>query len=489
MEKLPLAFAKRYGVMLKGKNNEFAQLVCRQLPCALVLTEVRRACAVPLHLEVVEENFFNALLATEYETDSQSALKLAEDFTEDINLSDLVAAIPETEDLLDMQNEAPIIHLLNALLSQGIREHASDIHIETYKNNLVIRFRIDGVLREILRPQRIIAPLLISRVKVMARLDIAEKRLPQDGRISIQVAGRVVDLRVSVIPTSHGERVVMRILDKQAANLDLHTLGMSSEIEAQVADLIANPHGIILVTGPTGSGKTTTLYAALSRLDHARLNIMTVEDPIEYEIQGISQTQVNVKADMTFAKGLRAMLRQDPDVVLVGEIRDSETARIAVQASLTGHLVFSTLHTNSAVGAISRMMDIGVEPFLLSSSLLAVIAQRLVRLLCPHCKSGKPATQKACHLLQIKPDTAPIIYHPVGCNKCHGSGYIGRSGLYELIIIDDELRAMIHDNGHELDLKQQARIRAPSLRRDGMRRVLLGETSIEEVLRVTSEEI
>jgi general secretion pathway protein E len=322
----------------------------------------------------------------------------------------------------------------------------------------------------------------------MAKLDIAEKRLPQDGRISLRIANRAVDVRVSTIPSGHGERVVLRLLDKQAGRLNLEHLGMDPSTQDGIDDLIRKPHGIILVTGPTGSGKTTTLYAALTRLnDHSR-NIMTVEDPIEYYLDGIGQTQVNARVDMTFARGLRAILRQDPDVVMVGEIRDLETAEIAVQASLTGHLVLSTLHTNTAVGAITRLRDMGVEPFLLSSSLLGLLAQRLVRLLCPDCKEPYTASAREIELLALGGAAPPTLYKPAGCPECNGSGFRGRTGIYELVMVDDEMRTMIHDGAGEQALDRYARTRSPSIRQDGRRRVLAGETTIEEVLRVTRED-
>jgi general secretion pathway protein E len=350
-----------------------------------------------------------------------------------------------------------------------------------------VRYRIDGVLREVLTPQRALAPMLVSRIKVMAKLDIAEKRLPQDGRISLQIGGRNVDLRISTLPTTHGERVVMRILDKQQAQLDLRRLGMSSTDQQAIEKLINKPHGILLVTGPTGSGKTTTLYASLTQLNTSERNILTVEDPIEYDLPGVGQTQVNLKAEMTFAKGLRAMLRQDPDVVMVGEIRDLETAETAVQASLTGHLVLSTLHTNSAIGAITRLQDMGVESFLLSSSLIGMVAQRLVRLLCPHCKKATLADPATCLLLGLNSHGAPpTIYQPQGCDQCAHIGYAGRTGIYEVIMVDDKLRQMITEKASEQELEKQARMHSMSMQADGIRRILNGSTTVEEVLRVTS---
>ena len=333
-----------------------------------------------------------------------------------------------------------------------------------------------------------LAPLLVSRIKVMARLDIAEKRLPQDGRISLRIAGRAVDVRVSTLPSGNGERVVLRLLDKQAGRLDLEHLGMAPKTREQVDHLISRPHGIVLVTGPTGSGKTTTLYAALERLNNKRRNIMTVEDPIEYYLDGIGQTQVNTKVELTFARGLRAILRQDPDVVMVGEIRDLETAEIAVQASLTGHLVFSTLHTNSAVGAVTRLRDMGVEPFLLSSSLIGVLAQRLVRELCDVCKQPYTAGHADCETMGVPADNPPTMYRAAGCSACNQLGYRGRTGIYELVIIDDTIRSMVHDGAGEFELERHARQHTPGIRQDGWDKVLRGITSVEEVLRVTQSE-
>ena len=339
-----------------------------------------------------------------------------------------------------------------------------------------------------MQPPRALAPLIASRIKVMAKLDIAEKRLPQDGRISLRIAGRAVDVRVSTMPLGHGERVVLRILDKQAGRLDLHNLGMDDATLKRMDQMVHRPHGIVLVTGPTGSGKTTTLYAALGRVNNTDRNIVTVEDPIEYYIDGIGQTQVNTKVDMTFARGLRAILRQDPDVVMVGEIRDLETVQIAVQASLTGHMVFSTLHTNTAVGAITRLRDMGVEPFLLSSSLIGVLAQRLVRLLCKECRTAYQPDASECQMLGLPADKPPTLYLPNGCDKCNHSGYDGRTGIYELIEVDDELKTLIHDGSAEHELEQYVRKSSPSIRADGIRRILAGETSLEEVLRVTRED-
>lgn len=488
MNAIPFAFAKHHGVIVNQLEANHAKIICRSKINTAILTELRRHLNCPVSFETVDDETFNKLLVKSYETDSSTAMQMAEDMGESMNLFDLIQQLPKPEDLLESQDDAPIIRLLNALLSEAIKEGASDVHIETFEDRILVRFRIDGVLHEVLEPQRVLAPLIVSRIKVMAKLDIAEKRLPQDGRITLRIAGRAVDVRVSTMPTSHGERVVLRLLDKQNARLDLAQLGMDPTTLGLMIKLIAIPHGIILVTGPTGSGKTTTLYAAMTSLNSNTRNILTVEDPIEFDLPGVGQTQVNYKVNMTFAKGLRAILRQDPDVVMVGEIRDLETAQIAIQASLTGHLVLSTLHTNSAIGAITRLDDMGIEPFLISSSLIGVLAQRLMRLLCKHCKKPAVATPSECAIMGINIESAPTIYHAAGCPACRNIGYAGRSGVYELIAIDDTLRGMIHDQKSEQSMKKYARTHYPSIRQDGFRRVLAGDTTLEEILRVTSED-
>jgi general secretion pathway protein E len=403
---------------------------------------------------------------------------------EDFDLTQVAQEL-EPSDLLESNDDAPIIRFINAVLTEAIKENASDVHVETYENRLSVRFRIDGVLREVLQTSLALAPLVVSRVKVMSRLDIAEKRLPQDGRISLKIAGRAVDVRVSTMPSGHGERVVLRLLDKQAGRLNLKSLGMADEPMQEIDQLIHKPHGIILVTGPTGSGKTTTLYAALERINDNSRNIMTVEDPIEYLIDGIGQTQVNTKVEMTFARGLRAILRQDPDVVMVGEIRDLETAEIAVQASLTGHLVLSTLHTNTASGAVTRLRDMGVAPYLLASSLIGVLAQRLVRVLDDETKIPYTASDYECEVLGVDPASPPTLYKAgSGGNR----GFVGRTGIYELITLDDRMREMIHEGVSEQELERHARKGGPSIRADGRRLVMLGRTTLDEVLRVTRED-
>lgn len=485
---LPFAFAKRNGVLVGDVNQDHVIVFIRPGVSSTTLAEARRFIGMPLRFESLEIDEFDARLQKAYEQHSGEAMQMMDDLDDEADLFAIAQSMPEPEDLLESEDDAPIIRLINALLTQAIKEDASDIHIEPYETRLVVRFRVDGVLREVLTPRRVLAPLLVSRIKVMARLDIAEKRLPQDGRISLRVAGRAVDVRVSTIPTGQGERVVMRLLDKQAGRLDLSHLGMDEQTHANMNHVIQKPHGIILVTGPTGSGKTTTLYAVLTQLNDNKRNIMTVEDPVEYDLDGISQTNVNTKVDMSFARGLRAILRQDPDVVMVGEIRDLETAEIAIQSSLTGHLVLSTLHTNSAVGAVTRLRDIGVEPFLLSSTLLGVLAQRLVRLLCNECKQPYTPNAVDCERFGLDAANPPTLYKAEGCKHCNYQGYRGRTGIYELVDINDELRNMIHDGTSEHEIEKTVRRESPSIRQDGLRRVLAGDTTVDEVLRVTRED-
>ncbi len=484
---LPFAFAKRFSVVISGKTlpGNKADVVCKSQPSLTTLAEVRRLARRELSLRVVSDDEFEQILTDTYSRDSSQARQMVEDLGEEMDLASLANSVPETEDLLEQEDDAPIIRLINALLAEAIREGASDVHIETFEKELCVRFRVDGVMREVVKPKRELAPLLVSRIKVMARLDIAEKRVPQDGRISLRIGGREVDVRVSTMPASSGERVVLRLLDKQAGRLRLQNLGMAPEQLKILQSVVHKPHGIFLVTGPTGSGKTTTLYASLAELSAKTINVLTVEDPIEYNLPGIGQTQVNTKADMTFARGLRAILRQDPDVVMVGEIRDLETAEIAIQASLTGHLVMSTLHTNTAIGAVTRMMDMGVEPFLLSSSLVGVLAQRLVRTLCPDCREQRPANAAE---LQFLREPSALVYDAKGCDACSHSGYKGRTGIYELVVVDDTIRQLIHDQVSEQELTGYARRTSPGIREDGKNKVLAGITTVQEVLRVTLED-
>ncbi|HSG88848.1 MAG TPA: type II secretion system ATPase GspE [Pseudomonadales bacterium] len=492
--RLPFGFARRHGVVLLGEAPGAADAgvtrsgAFRSGAGLLALAEARRIACAPIRWEEVDRARFESLLEQTYARDSSEARQMVEDLGQEFDLASLADQVRETEDLLDQEDDAPIVRLINAILAEAIREGASDVHIETFEKDLIIRFRVDGVLREIVRPRRALAGLLVSRIKVMARLDIAEKRVPQDGRVTLRIGGREVDVRVSTLPSANGERVVLRLLDKQAGRLDLTALGMSNEALVRMRELLARPHGIVLVTGPTGSGKTTTLYASLGEVRSDTLNVMTVEDPIEYNLPGIGQTQVNIKAGMTFARGLRAILRQDPDVVMVGEIRDQETADIAIQAALTGHLVLSTLHTNTAIGAVTRLHDIGIETYLLSSSLTGLLAQRLVRVLCPECRTQTTATPAECEALGLTADAAVAVWQPAGCPACAGSGYRGRTGIYELVAVDETLREMIHVGASEQEMERYAHARAANLTGDGLEKVLAGVTSIAEVLRVTRED-
>jgi len=484
--RLPFSFAKKHGLVLSEEQG-IATVFYRSGVSAGVINEVGRVSRYLASFKQVSDAEFDSLLSEAYQQDSSEAIQFVEGLGDDMDLAKLADSVPETEDLLEQEDDAPIIRLINALLTEAVKENASDIHIETYERRLVVRFRVDGVLREVVQPKRELAPLLVSRIKVMAKLDIAEKRVPQDGRISLRVAGREVDIRVSTMPSSNGERVVLRLLDKKAGRLDLSHLGMVDADLNAMDVAIRKPHGIILVTGPTGSGKTTTLYAALTQInDHTR-NILTVEDPIEYNLEGIGQTQVNTKVEMTFSRGLRAILRQDPDVVMVGEIRDLETAEIAIQASLTGHLVLSTLHTNSAIGSVTRLHDMGIEPFLLSSSLLAVLAQRLVRVLCEDCKESYLPDEAECEFLKVDKSNPPKIYRATGCDSCNRLGYKGRVGIYEFIEADEQLRTLIHSQASEQDLIRYAHSKGKSISDDGRTKVLQGITTLEEVLRVTRE--
>ncbi|MBI3903312.1 MAG: type II secretion system ATPase GspE [Nitrosomonadales bacterium] len=482
--RIPYSFAKARGVLITHLSAEGADVLVRAGAAPEALAEVRRVLGVPVRATLLQAQVFEQALAGAYAQDGAAAL--VGDVELDMDLSQLIHDLPQAEDLLDAENDAPVIRMINALLTQAVREHASDIHIEPFETRSVVRFRVDGTLKDVVEPHRALHAAMVSRIKIMAELDIAEKRLPQDGRITLRLAGRPVDVRVSTLPTGHGERAVLRLLDKDAGRLELTRLGMSDDTLAAVDELVRQPHGIVLVTGPTGSGKTTTLYAALSRIDASVTNVMTVEDPIEYDLDGIGQTQVNPRIDMSFARALRAILRQDPDVIMIGEIRDLETAQIAVQASLTGHLVLATLHTNDTASAVTRLTDMGVEPFLLSSSLLGVLAQRLVRCLCTECREGY--VPGASELALLEGAQAQMLYRPVGCAACNHSGYRRRTGIYELLRVDDALRRLIHDRVAEQSLREYAvRQGMHGLRSDGVRLVVAGVTSLEELLRVTRD--
>jgi general secretion pathway protein E len=469
---LPYAFARDHAVLARSNGDpaQSVEVLVSNATSPAAIAEVSRRFG-RIALRRMERSELDEAIASAYAGAGGDASQVVDEFDADLDLTKLLQDVPAIEDLLESSDDAPVIRMINALLTQSLREGASDIHIEPFEQNSVVRFRIDGALRDIVRPKKAIHASLISRIKIMSQLDIAEKRLPQDGRITLRVGGKPVDVRVSTLPTGHGERAVLRLLDKEAGRLDLGHLGMSGTLLPQFDKLINQPHGIVLVTGPTGSGKTTTLYAALSRLNAATTNIMTVEDPIEYDLPGVGQTQVNARIDMTFAKALRAILRQDPDVIMIGEIRDLETAQIAVQASLTGHLVLATLHTNDAASAVTRLLDMGIEPFLLSSSLLGVMAQRLVRKLCAHCKKFDGEH-----------------WHAVGCERCGHTGYQGRVGVYELLETTEEIRAQIHNRKSEAEIRDAAlRTGMKTMRDDGERWLHEGVTTQAELLRVTKD--
>ncbi|WP_418930360.1 type II secretion system ATPase GspE [Gilvimarinus xylanilyticus] len=480
--RLPFSYASDHGVMLDPERDN---TVLHKPGLRLeVLAELSRYFDGEMMLEELDADTFQRQLTREYQSSDGAAQRAAEDLGNEFDLSSMADDLADRTDLLAGDDDAPVIRLINAILSQAVREQASDIHLEPFEDRVSVRFRTDGVLSEMLSPKPELAPVLVSRLKVMARLDIAEKRLPQDGRITVRLAGHAVDIRVSTIPSAHGERIVLRLLDQAAGQLRLNELQMPTQVEERFGKALLRPHGIILVTGPTGSGKTTTLYAGLSHINVPSRNILTIEDPIEYLLPGIGQTQVNAKVDMTFARGLRAILRQDPDVVMVGEIRDSETADIAIQASLTGHLVLSTLHTNTAIGAIMRLKDMGVEPFLLASSVEVVMAQRLVRKLCNECKEVYEPTESEREMLKTPP--GQTIFRAKGCNKCNQMGYRGRKGIYELIEINEAMRHLIHEEAGEQELIAEARKHSESISDDGRHQVVTGVTSLEEVLRVTT---
>ena len=461
---LPYAFARSQQLLLEDFGGDLTlwlhSLADPEITGAV--SEVMRKFDVQ-HINIEPAELLQQRISAAYSQSESSAATVISEVESDVDLSRMMQALPAIEDLLETSDDAPIIRMLNALLTQAARDGASDIHIEPYERHSSVRFRVDGSLRNVVQPNRALHAALISRLKIMAELDIAEKRLPQDGRISLRIGTRAVDVRVSTLPSAHGERAVLRLLDKSGDRLNLEAVGMQGDVLSRFEHLVAQPHGIILVTGPTGSGKTTTLYAAMERLDTRRQNIMTVEDPIEYELAGVGQTQVNPKIDLDFAKALRAILRQDPDVIMIGEIRDFETAQIAIQASLTGHLVLATLHTNDASSAVTRLTDMGIEPFLLSSSLLGVLAQRLVRKVCVHCQGA-------------------------GCATCGQTGYQGRTGVFELLAVNDAIRAQIHHQAPEAELRKAALDNGMSLMRDdGERLVQSGITTREELVRVTRD--
>ena len=457
---LPYSFAKTHKILIEEKSGQRILYTSSNTNLS-ALGEASRF-GHPDRVVCMDETEMNKLVQQAY-AQSEGAVALAMNIEPDADLSRLMQDLPEITDLLDTGDDAPIVRMLNALLTQAAKDGASDIHIEPYERHSSVRFRVDGRLREVVQPNRALHAAMISRLKIMAELDIAEKRLPQDGRISLRIGAKSMDARVSTLPGPYGERAVLRLLDKSEGSLNLESLGMRGDILSTFDHMLRQPHGIILVTGPTGSGKTTTLYAGLQRMDSVESNIMTVEDPIEYELSGIGQTQVNAKIDLTFAKALRSILRQDPDIIMIGEIRDHETAQIAIQASLTGHLVLATLHTNDAASAVTRLADMGIEPYLLSSSLLGVLAQRLARKVCKSCQGS-------------------------GCLLCGQTGYQGRTGIFELLSVDEPIKTLIHDKASDGAITQSARDRGMrSMREHGEELVLEGLTTREELLRVTKD--
>jgi general secretion pathway protein E len=489
--RIPYAFARTHGVLALADEGDAVVVLTRPDATIDGVAELKRVLQRPLRMRAVDAERFAAELARAYNVAAAGGVaQWSDDLARETDLARLMQDLPPAEDLLASGEQAPVIRMINALLLQALRERASDLHFEPYESRSVVRFRVDGVLTDVIEPPRALHAALVSRLKIMASLDIAEKRLPQDGRITLKLGDKQVDVRVSTLPTGPGERVVLRLLDKDAAQLDLTALGMSDATLAAVDRLIREPHGIVLVTGPTGSGKTTTLYAALSRLPRGSVNMMTVEDPIEYALDGVGQTQVSPRIDLTFARALRAILRQDPDIIMIGEIRDLETAQIAVQASLTGHLVLATLHTNDAASAVTRLADMGVEPYLLASSLLGVLAQRLVRTLCPQCRKAAAATPGERELLSALGNGGMATLHAAtGCDACNATGYRGRTGIYELIVVDDALRRLIHDRAPEHALRDAALASGMvALRRDGARWLAAGRTSLAELVRVTRGE-
>ncbi|MDQ8755666.1 ATPase, T2SS/T4P/T4SS family [Sphingosinicella sp. LHD-64] len=483
---VPYAFARRHGFVATGETDGRLDVAMREGADPKALIELRRFLARPFGVTKVDAPAFDRLLSDHYGAGAGTAAHAADSLGFDDDLGHLAAAVQGADDLLDTSDDAPAIRLINGIIADAARQGVSDIHIEPYETGLVVRMRMDGVLRETLRMPPHVAPVVVSRVKVMARLDIAERRLPQDGRIGLTLGGKLIDVRVSTLPSRAGERVVLRILDKENAGIDLDQLGMDAAVKRLFTDALSEPNGIVLVTGPTGSGKTTTLYAGLKLLNDGSRNILTVEDPVEYAVDGVGQTQINPQVGLTFAAGLRAILRQDPDTVMVGEIRDRETADIAVQSALTGHLVLSTVHTNDSIGAITRLRDMKVEPFLIASTLRAVMAQRLVRRLCPECRTPVEAAGSLAGLLGIKAGT--IVWEPRGCAACGNSGYKGRIGLFEAVRVDETIRQLINAGGEEAAIAAHAFRASSTLAGSARALVLEGMTSPEEAVRVSRHE-
>ncbi len=490
VKKIPINYAKKNEILPLRKVGEDLEVAISDPINIHALDDLHILLGLSIRPIIASSAQILETINEIYNRNTETDQAVMEDLSEE-NLDTLAQELQEPQDLLDVSDEAPIIKLVNSLLSRAVKAKASDIHVEPFERDLVVRFRIDGVLYDIMHPPKKVQNSVISRIKIMANLNIAEKRLPQDGRIRIKIAGKDIDIRVSTLPTSFGESVVMRLLDKSKVVLSLGVIGIEGANLKTVETLIHKSHGIILVTGPTGSGKTTTLYAMLSQINSTDLKIITVEDPVEYQIPGINQIQVNPKIDLTFAAGLRSILRQDPDVVMIGEIRDRETAEIAIQASLTGHLVISTLHTNDSASSIARLIDMGVEPFLVSSSVIAIMAQRLLRTVCKDCGIRYKASPEELAQIGLEPEKVgeKLIYKAKGCPICLETGYAGRTGIHEILVMDDELRSMIMKGVEAGKIKRRAMEKGMlTLREDGARRVLAGETTIEELLRVTQED-
>jgi len=488
---LSLGYLKKNNVVPLSVNREILQLAASDPENVLALDDVAHALRCDRYELVLAPRWeIQRIIQILMHQDEESTRRLIEDLDEQAEEDKILEELHQAEDLLDSTSQAPVIRLVNMVLTQAVKRRASDVHIEPYKSDVQIRYRVDGVLYEVLTLQRRLHPSVVSRIKVLADLNIAEKRLPQDGRIQIKIGDRDIDIRVSVIPTLFGERVVLRLLDKKSAFLELTELGFSLDALRTFEKLIRKSHGIILVTGPTGSGKTTTLYSALSRINSRDKNIVTVEDPIEYQLQGIGQIQVAPKIGLTFATGLRSILRHDPDVIMIGEIRDREAAEIAIQASLTGHLVFSTLHTNDSSSAMTRLVDMGIEPFLITSSVQAVMAQRLIRLVCSHCRRPDEPAPEVLHELGMNanPDAGVRLYRGSGCDACFGTGYLGRTCINEILVLDDSIRRLVLRSSDASEVKKYAVSKGMvTLREDGIRKISAGLTSVEEVLRVTQE--
>jgi general secretion pathway protein E len=487
---VPIAFSRQHTIMPLGKGDDGIVMVVTADPLETsAQDELRLLLATEIELIVAPRDVIVAAINNAYDRVRAQADAAVAELDEGQPASEI--SEEEVPDLLDAaeDDEAPIIRLVNSLFSQAVKERSSDIHIEPFETSMLVRFRIDGVLKEIVKPPKRFQNTIISRVKIMAGLNIAEKRLPQDGRIRLKIAGKDIDVRVSSVPTTYGERIVMRLLDRSSVLRDLDTIGFSPRNYAVMTQLINKSHGILLVSGPTGSGKTSTLYACLSKINSPDLNILTIEDPVEYQLKGIGQVQVNSKINLTFANGLRSFLRQDPDVIMVGEIRDKETAEIAVQASLTGHLVLSTVHTNDAPGAVTRLVDMGVEPFLVASSLIGVLAQRLVRTICPRCQEDYAPTTEELRGIGVEPGSIKSLRRGKGCSHCQQSGYRGRTGIYELMLIDEDIRRLILQNVDSGTIKAKAREKGMiTLLEDGAEKVLAGITTCEEVSRVTQDD-